>query len=69
MSAGQNVEDVSAQSQTVSRSITEAEHDTLADERPVPLKPSPTDPEKGDDKKGEAGAKWRDTEIHEIPYK
>lgn len=69
MSTGLNNEDGIVQSQTVSRSVTEAEHDTLAEEQPTPLKPSPADPEKGDDKKGEAGAKWRDNEIHEIPYK
>lgn len=50
--------------------MTEAEHDTLAEEQPSPLKPTPLDPEKGEDgKKMEAGARWRDDEVHEIPYK
>lgn len=67
MSSNQAIDE---RDQPVSRSMTDAEHDTLAEEQPAPLKPAPTDPEKGEDsKKGEAGARWRDAEVHEIPYK
>ncbi|KAI5118065.1 hypothetical protein M0805_006328 [Coniferiporia weirii] len=51
----------------VTRTLTETENKTLAEEPPQPLKAAPADIEKADKEKHAPGAGWKDEEVHEIP--